>query len=445
MIKLTKIIAVILSLILILSACSPAGTETTQNATDAPTTEEITTEEITTEGNAASTGQTEESTESTEQTEGEPLSPEEQILEDRRNAVVEAMRSMVTVLWRAEEDIDYSIASGAKFSIKQGRIYRGMPYTNACGTLASFLEYAGAPDENGIVTISGLKSGAMSGGGAKTARIGNDCSSTVTRAWSVIGASIQFNISASCCEDKGAVKVGEYETDPSTSKYTGQAVITNGREVMGAAYAKLQKGDALVRSGEGGNHMMMVVGTDVFYDKDGKVDLKKSIVTILEQTSSRVMGNKFYYDEKLGENVYEIGGVEIRYSFLTLYEKDYLPFTCKELIDPSPVEAPYVTDSEETYTLDSIFVGTISSNWFIDSVTVTVKDTKDNIVQEATGRVSRNYNRAFNLQQFLTDPADSIKGKVDPNELAAGQYKCVVVCRLTSGQELVAREFVFTK
>jgi len=433
-----KIMALILSLILILSACAPAGTESTQGTTAENTTaenpiEEITTGEITTEEVT-----TEEVPESTE---GEPLSPEEQILAERRDAVVEYMRSMVTVLWRAGENIDYSIAKGVEFSIKVGRIYRGMPYTYACGTLVSFLEYAGAPDAKGIVTVSGLKSGAMSGGG----RVGSDCSSTVTRAWSTIGASIRFDVSASCCEEKGAVKVGEYETDPSKTAYTEITVMNNGRTTMGTAYAKLQKGDLLVRNHGGTNHMMMVVSTDVVYDKNGNIDMKKSVVTILEQTRSRFLAYTSYYDEKLGETVYEIGGVDIKYTFESLYDKGYLPFTCKELIDPSPIEASYVSDSETSYTKDSIFVGTISSNRFIDAVTITIKDASGNVVQEARGRVSRYTNWEFDLQQFLTDPSDSILGKVDPEVLAAGQYKCVVLCRLTTGEEFVAREFEFTK
>lgn len=426
--KVTKMTTVILSLIFILSACIPAGSETTQNATGTPTTEEITTEEA------------------SESTEGETLSPEEQILADRRNAVVEAMRSMVMVLWRAGEDIDYalSVNSAEIYSIKAGRVYRGMPYTYACGTLNSFLEYAGEPDEKGIVTISGLKGGALTGGGSG-ARVGSDCSSTVTRAWSTIGASIRFNRSATCCEDNGAVKVGEYETDPSKTIYTEMTVINNGKTVMGAAYAKLQKGDAVVCNDGSSNHMMMVVDTKVVYDKNGNVDMKKSSATILDQTRTNFKGQDSYYDEKLGETIYEIGNVEVVYPFYMLYDKGYLPVTCKELVDPSPIEAPYVTDSETSYTMDSIFVGVISSNWYIDAVTITVKDASGDVIQEATGRVSRSDNRKFDLQQFVTDNPDSILGKVDSEALAVGQYKCVVVCRLTSGQELVAREFEFTK
>ena len=36
-------------------------------------------------------------------------------------------------------------------------------------------------------------------------------------------------------------------------------------------------------------------------------------------------------------------------------------------------------------------------------------------------------------------------GKVEPEKLETGQYKCKVVCRLTTGEEFVVREFEFVK
>ena len=107
-------------IILTFSACAPSGVEYTQDTTAEITTEEVTTEDV------------------PDTTEGESLSTEEQILEDRRNTVVEYMRNMVSVLWRAEKDIDYTSSTGVVMSIKAGRIYSGIPYTYGCGTNESF-------------------------------------------------------------------------------------------------------------------------------------------------------------------------------------------------------------------------------------------------------------------------------------------------------------------
>jgi len=434
--KITRTLTVILSLILILSACTPAGTETTQNATDATTTEEITTEENTTEGSAVSTGQTEASTESTEQTEAEPLSPEEQILAERRDAVVEYMRSLVSVLWRATADIEYENHEGDSFVLKAGRIYRGMPYTNAAGTLASFLEYAQSPSEKGVYVISGITAESLNGA-ASAARLGNDCSSAVYTSLSQIGASVTCTTTRYMCEKNGYIKVGEWESDFSDIRNTP----FNSSVVMSEAYAKLQKGDILVRDG----HVMMVVDVTIQYNLIGEIDISKSYVTVLEQTRSRVKSSATYDDPALGEKVYQIGAVDAKYTFKGLSNQSYFPYTCKELIDPSTVPDPYVTDSETTYTADNLLVGTLSTNWSIDAVTISITDKDSKVVQEATARVRRGRNREFDLQQFVTDVPGGILGKVEPEKLETGQYKCKVVCRLTTGQEFVVREFEFTK
>ena len=189
--KVLKIIAVVLNFLLIFSACTPAGIESTQG-----TTAEITTEEITTE-------------EATDATEGETLSPEEQILAERRDAVVEYMRGLVTVLWRATADIEYVNHEGSSFVLKAGRVYRGMPYTNAAGTLASFLEYAQSRDEKGVYVISGITAESLNGA-ASLARLGNDCSSTVYTSWSQIGASVKCTSTRYMCEKNGYIKVDHF-------------------------------------------------------------------------------------------------------------------------------------------------------------------------------------------------------------------------------------------
>ena len=214
-----KLIAVALSILFVLSACAPSGTESTQE-----TTTEITTEEITTEG-------------ATDATEGETLSPEEQILQDRRDIAEAYMRSAVSLLWRASEDIDYQTGRDI-VSIKAGRLYEGILYTYAAGTMTSFLEYAGEPDEKGIYTISNLSPDAISGSGSE-ARIGSDCSSTVLVAWSLVSPSVTARHSKTLCEDYGCIKVGNYMANPSTTEGSVVIAMENGKTVMAEAYAQM--------------------------------------------------------------------------------------------------------------------------------------------------------------------------------------------------------------
>lgn len=381
----------------------------------------------------------------TPDTESDPtLSPEEQILADRRDVVEQYMRRNASVIWRAKEDMSYEI-EGKVYKIQEGCLYQGVPYTYAGGTIDAFLEFADSPDEKGIYTVSGLEPEALSNGG-ETARIGNDCSSAVILAWSQIGASVTGIRTRQMTPKNGFIPVGDYKVDmeSDTNTNTKAVVLENGRETIYNAYAQTQKGDCLVYfSGLG--HAIMVVSVDVVYGADGKIDGDKSSVTILEQTRNNVKSNKTYYDESLGETVHVIGGVDVRRTFDYLAKEGYLPVTCKELIDPAPVAEPVVTDSETVFNKDTILAGSISSNWFIDAATLTITNSEGDVVQKATASCTR-YNKyvSFELQKFVADTPSSVLGSIDITALTAGNYHCTLVCRLTTGEEFTVRDFDFT-
>jgi len=441
--RIQKTASLLLALLLIVSlaACQQTPAETTTAPTE--------TTAAPTETTAAPTETTapEETTEPTE-----PLSPEEQILQERRDIVEAYMRQQATILWRPTEDILYTLARDVRpedspgnktIQLVAGRLYRGLPYAYNTGTMDTFLEFAGEPDENGIYNISGLTWDVLSGGGP-TARIGNDCSGSVELAWSQIGASITAKATRYMCEDFGFLRVGDYESEPSEFVLTNMIIGNNGLDKMYAAYAQLQKGDALVNYSPDGGHTVMAVDVNVVYKEDGSISPLDSYVTILEQTSTRVRNQKeTLIHEKTGETIYLIGGVDVNFSFLYLMQKGYLPITCKELVDPSTIAPPEVTDSETVLNKDTLLTGTISCNWFIDTVTLTITDPAGNTVQKATGNTIRGSNHTFDLQQFVTENPNAIRGSVDPSALASGNYHCTVVCRLTTGEEFTVRDFDF--
>jgi len=189
---------------------------------------------------------------------------------------------------------------------------------------------------------------------------------------------------------------------------------------------------------------MMIVSVDVVTREDGSVNGSKSKVTVLEQTRSHIRSGANYYDEAYGENVYITYGVDVEYSFQDLFGSGYLPITCRELIDPAPVEAPTIADTETAYTRENLIKGTLTSKWFIDAVTVTVTDGQGNTVQEATVKATRGKNREFDLNKFVTDHENTVIGSLQPEKLKAGSYHCKLVCRMTTGQMITVRDFDFT-
>ena len=87
----------------------------------------------------------------------------EEILKERRDTIYNTMLSMANFLWRATEDFTYYFAT-SKVTIVKGRLYRGMPYTHARGTLASFQEYASEPNEKGEHDLIGVTPEMFDGG-----------------------------------------------------------------------------------------------------------------------------------------------------------------------------------------------------------------------------------------------------------------------------------------
>ena len=97
---------------------------------------------------------------------------EQQILTQRREAVVQRMRDMTTFLWRSDVDITYSkqrSSTGPEnddqknvITLKAGRLYSGLPYTHGGSSIYDWQKFATRVDENGIYQVSGI-TGSSSG------------------------------------------------------------------------------------------------------------------------------------------------------------------------------------------------------------------------------------------------------------------------------------------
>ena len=380
-----------------------------------------------------------------------PIAIDDAVIQARRDTVEAYMRSMATFLWTATEDVTYcfsrdtddpSIAASSKLiHIKAGRTYMGLPYAYSATTLESFLDYTSEPDENGVYPVSGLTYQILSGLSSQT-RMGNDCSSSVATSWSQIGASVYATTSSGYVPRYGIVNIGDYIPEESYGS-TGTAVVIekNGAEVMYESYALLQKADALVRYKSANNHTMLVVSVKVVRNADGSINPTSSYATVLEQTSTNVTKERTKTVDGVG-TVYEIYGVDKKYTFEYLVNNTYIPVTCMELVDAAPIEDPVVTDSVDVPTADNLFTGTITSTRFVDCVTITITDQDGKVVQQAAQNAYRSRQREFRMEEFITGlPKNWSRGIVDLDTLPVGEYHCDVVCRLTTGATYTVRSF----
>lgn len=381
---------------------------------------------------------------------------EQAILDARRDAVIDYMLESLTTLWRSDAELNYGLSgsrdAGVTFKIVPGRLYMGLPYAYAVGTQKSFLEYAaGEPDENGIYTITGLDQTALNYE-SYGARVGNDCSGAVSNAWSTVATSFTASRSADMRPECGVIPVGNYVFNPTRNPSSGiitdtePVVLSNGEQTMYEAYAMLQKADAAFHvMPSGGNHIRMVASVHVERNTDGTINGSKSYVMMHEQTRHNQQDLKTTTIDGIDETVYVIGGVNVKYTFASLYQYHYIPVTIQELRDPTEAEEFWVEDSLEEPTIENLFTGSVTSNAFIDCVTIVITDEDGEVVQQLAGRARRRYNKDFWMDRFVVEKAGSQKGYIDLDELEAGTYRCTVVARTTTYQEFTVRDFTFTK
>lgn len=383
--------------------------------------------------------------------------------QQRRAAAEAAMREMMSILWQVDQPLTYSFKVGSGdplvdkasyvTTLEPGKIYAGLPYTHGSGDAVSFAEF-GERMDNGVLRMSGLTQELISGSGGMSkenniARIGNDCADAVYAAWTVVSCSVTFANAANMTPKYGCIPVGEYKTvDAEKAQYgiTGDICKENGEEVMYASYAQLQIADGLSVNTKGGAHAMLVAQVHVVKDGD-RIDPEESYVLVHEQTSSYFKKGETYYDETLGADVYIMGGVDRKYTFQKLYKSGYLPVTCKEFIDETPLEAETVTDSEagRDMSVDTMFAGALTCNYRIVSVTAEILDASGNVVQSAICNSGAGDRNVFLLSRF-ENPVEQrvLNGTVDLHQLPAGTYTFRLTCRISTGIRITAREFTFT-
>lgn len=382
---------------------------------------------------------------------------DEEILQQRRDKVFDEMWKMATVMWRATEDFTYTFA-GSTVNIQKGRLYRGIPYTHARGTYAAFMECLEEPNEKGEYNAVGLTPEALSGG-SLTARVGNDCSGATNTAYGSISPTIKQAGASTQVPANGFPRVAldKYVVKPSdtTNSDCDTVCANNGEQVMYSIYAEVRKADLWVNNG----HAMMNHYVEVVYNEDGTINGEKSKAIVVHQTPTyiRATDRSAYYtsgefsEENYGEKVYKTYGVDETRTFAWLYDAGYMPVTCKELIDASAVEKSTVSDSVTDHSFETLLSGTLSSNYQIDTVTMTITDENGVQLQKGTARCYRtngdgtNADMVYDLSQLRYENPEKMIGMINPNLLGVGNYRCRVDVRLFNGEiKEKVRDFDFT-
>lgn len=362
------------------------------------------------------------------------------ILTQRRQLVMDYMRSMANYMWRAEETVDYYTSGQTVLHIEAGRLYRGIPYTHAANSLNAFSGFA-TGETDGVASVGGLQPNIL--GHLKDARVGNDCSGAVESAWAQLGGEFDAKITTYMTPDYGILRVGDYYAPADNNKGSNGLCVANGEQVMFESYAKLQMADAVVYAKSSG-HTMLVSSNTVVRTEDGTVDGTQSYITTVHQTRSYISKETKAFEKAYGEDVYQIYGIDDVYTYADLYKKGYLPITIQALVDPEwEIPVPAVTDSVAQPKADAMFEGEFVSNYFISFVDFIVKDAQGNAVQQARAFADRQSIRNFKVSELLGDPTQ-MQGSIDLSVLPAGTYDVSFVCQIVTGESFTVRQLQYT-
>ena len=364
--------------------------------------------------------------------------PTEDIIAQRRQMALDHMREELSFYWTCDVELPYYRGRTGllEFTYQPGRIYRGIPYTGSGGTKETFLRYTQSTDERGVHALSGFAINEETGEYA-VSQLGSDCSTSVFNAWNQFASSIRGDKrnTKSMTVNNGYLRVGSYESDPDENADTQKTCRENGEQVMFEAYSQLQPADAVVHNDNGSGHAMLVVSVEVKRNqKNGEILGNTSFVTVMDQTSGNLADDTKVFDENIGAEVYPIGNLEKAYSFAQLYKSGYLPITCKELVDPSPVDETLelVEGEQKGDDLAAVLnANTLESSRAINLITLTVTDGAGNEVVKCD-HVPKGANaNTFPLSLFLTEPSHLFKGAL-ASDLPSGSYGlCCEVLTIT--------------
>jgi len=282
-----------------------------------------------------------------------------------RQIVLQYARLSLSFVWQPGEEWYVTINRNDTFP--KNTLYGGIPYVaSAGGNLYKWLCFL--DEETGILDVEAVD------GDIQTV-LGNQCSAHAYSAWSRVSNSMTWNGTSQMQESRGCIKLGSYTYDAAIEDFHKSGTDTrdicrnNGKDVMFEAYALLQPADGLSNYLKSSGHVIMASETKVVRNEDGTIDGKSSYVQILEQTSGtkRIKGPD-------GKSYRAQGGIDRIFSFNSLYNNGYLPFTIPEFAGLDPVEKTVVECelSSDRVTVSELERAKFSCNYTISALEVQV-------------------------------------------------------------------------
>ena len=401
----------------------------------------------------------------------------------RRDKVVELALEMAQVEWYVPEYMEYKNHCSCcdTRTFMPGRLYKGIPYSHYNGGMQRF-EYFMDEQEDGSYIVSDWLRELTSYDGYDTwdMYIGNDCVSAMIQLYACVSNNCNINHSTYQfawfdqeyvdtmgeetfpLQNSGCIPVGGWdykfiELDADHYTYGSKAYVydqpvdpetgLSGVERMYWCYAQLSKGDFVsnIISDGSGHIMMLQADPYVMLDAEGNIDPDQSYVQIIQQVQG-------FHEREEYISSWWWDGERSKFTFTELAESYYLPQTFIELIESTDETPEASLEDAQTGRL-AMTSGTVKSNFYIDSVELTVTDDAGNEVLNSRmfTTVDKNTDQFSNLWncRFLNKEFDMAHFTSAVSEVqwdTSKTYHCTVTAHLNTEMfenELVVTEFDF--
>ena len=347
-------------------------------------------------------------------------------VQEMREICVAFMRFSKTALWTPNSEINFiKNAGGTEDKMTPGLIYAGVPYiSSATGNVYRMMDWI--DEETGVLDLESAMQYPI--------LFGNQCSGcTYWGGWGrVINSTTQVWTGA-MTQANGFLRVGPYTYRDGLANYSGEYTTKmiceeNGLDVMCRSYARMHLADGFVNFFTGGHVLMASSEPHVEY-AEGKIDPENSYILISEQ------GQTWHELTNEAGDVYQMkNSVDRKMTFQQLFKQSYIPFTYAEFVGLKDVEeTKYGIDlTGDSVTAEQLFGATVSANYGISDIYVSLKDAAGKEVYLLTVRADVSGVRKLTVTQ--EGPTARAKGNY---AALSGAYAVEVRAQLSTGERPV--------
>lgn len=368
-----------------------------------------------------------------------PDNPTEQQL---RETAVRAMRDMLTIQFSVPKNFMYNkqgAVSHKDYIYNENVVYAGMPYAD--GQVNIFVWHEFYDSETGRLRMDG-------DGQWLNSTLGNTCAGSLMWGWSTVshtltGSYINYNMTIT----NGVLPVGPYTYDPVINSFhdiqTSDICQDNGMATMFESYAMVKMADA-VTSSTVDHTMMAIEDATVVRNADGSIDPNASYIIIQDQAAGDSKSSKFNEVVEDGITVHYTGRTNFKWTFLALFNSNYIPVTTKEFAGEEPYAKPEVKMDVTASDFESMYGGTITSIYPMSMIKIMAK--------KSTGRETELFHYYVNRMDVGSGLARTYKISgvrldidAEVEKLVAGDYTITLEVTDSTGAVFNLATFQYSK